>query len=458
MAALLLMLLPTMVWAKVYQPTRVVLANGLEVVVVPNHRAPVVHQMLWYRVGAMDEPAGHSGIAHYLEHLMFKGTPTVPAGEFSKQIAAVGGHDNAFTGHDYTAYFATVPASFLPQLMQMEADRMRNLSLTEALAKPELDVVLAERRQRTDDNPAGRFAEKFDQAIYGSHPYGRPVIGWKAEVEQLTLSMAKDFYHAWYAPNNAVLIISGDVTAERAVALANASFGKIPKRYLPPRMATRTLYQPRSTPETLILQDADVQQTTIQRHYVAPTYQTAKGNQAYALEVLAQILDGGSVGRLYRTLVMDKKLATETGADYNPQARGLGSFRFAFALPPNGNVGKTVAALDEMLKKLLKKGVTQAEVNLAVKQLRRAAIFTRDQLKSPGYAFGMALMSGQTVAEVENWPERISHVTVADVNAAAKALFGGKNYVTGVLVPERHNKSLGTGLPQRIKTPAEEMR
>jgi len=426
----------------VYHPTLYTLDNGLQIVVVPNHRAPVVHSMLWYKVGAMDEPAGQSGLAHYLEHLMFKGTPQTPAGEFSKKIAAVGGRDNAFTSYDYTAYFATVPADFMLQLLAMEADRMRHLALTEDVAKPELDVVLAERRQRTDDNPQGRFAEKMQQAIYGAHPYGRPVIGWRAEIEQMTAKTATDFYRQWYAPNNAVLVVSGDVEPAQVMHTAAATFGTIPAQPLPQREKTKSLYKPHQNPETLLVADADVLQPTLQRVYRAPSYQEATGKTAYALQVLAQILDGGSVGRLYQNLVVQKGLATETEASYDPLARDLGRFSFGIALRPRVTIAQTTAALDAVLQRLVQKGVSQDEVTRAIKRLREQAIFTRDQLVTPGYAFGQALSSGLTVADVEQWPDRIAAVTVADVNQAARTLFASKDYVTGTLVPDgKHNGS-----------------
>ncbi len=450
------LLFATAAAAKVYDPTTFTLSNGLEIVVVPNHRAPVVHQMLWYRVGAVDEMPGKSGLAHYLEHLMFKGTDSVAPGAYSKQIAAVGGHDNAFTSYYYTAYFATAPVDFLPQLMQLEADRMQNLHITEEQAKPELDVVLAERRQRTDDDPGGRFAEKMNKTIYGTeYPLGRPVIGWRDEVAAMTVADAQAFYRRWYAPNNAVLIVSGDVTPERVLQLAQANFGDIPAKTLPDRIDSRDLYHPHDKPESLFVQDPDVQQVNIQRHYQAPTYQNALGNEAYALEVLAQIIDGGAVGRLYRSLVMDKKVATETGADYDALGREKGSFVIALALPPKGNAGKAVAALDTLIARLVKRGVTQAEVDLAVKRLREQAIFTRDHLMTAGYAFGQHLSLGLPVASVEDWPDKIAAVTVDDVNAAARALFSSNDVVTGYLLPDGKNP---TGKVGKITAPQGDIR
>lgn len=439
----LTVLVAPVVQAEVYHPSTYTLANGLQIIVVPNHRAPVVNQMLWYKVGSLDEVAGKSGLAHYLEHLMFKGTHAVPPGGYSKMIAAVGGHDNAFTSFNYTAYFATVPVDFLPRLMELEADRMQNLQFDTDQTKPELAVVLAERRQRTDDNPDGRFNEKMGKAVYGDHPLGRSVIGWREEVEDLDDEDAADFYHTWYAPNNAILIISGDVTPEQVLQQAVIAFGDIKKKTMPTRQNARALYKPRSVPDVLFVQDPDVQQINIERHYTAPSYADAQGNQAYALQVLEQILDGGAVGRLYRGLVMKQKLVTESGGSYDPLSRDFGSFTIGLSLPPKGNVGKATNALDGLLAKLVKQGVTQSEVDLAIKRLREQAIFTRDHLMTPGYAFGQHLALGLTVDDVENWPDAIGRVTVADVNAVARLVFSSKDYVTGTLLPDGKQKTSG---------------
>lgn len=428
-------LIPPPLAAEVYRPAFYRLANGLQIIIVPNHRAPVVHHMLWYRVGAVDEEAGKSGLAHYLEHLMFKGTPSIPPGAYSKIIALQGGDDNAFTSHDATAYFATVPAAFLPNLMAMEADRMGNLLLTDVLARPERDVVLAERRQRTDDDPHGRFAEKIEHAVFGNYPYGRPVIGWRKEVERMDSAAATAFYKKWYAPNNAVLVVSGDVMPEKVVALAAATYGRVAFRSLPPRKnLSRTL--PRRGEEKIItVHDGDVQQPLLNRIFTAPSYHLAKERQAYALEVLEEILDGGAVGRLYKGLVVRDKVATGIDVSYSPSMRGWSEFRILVALSPGVNHKKAGAALQRLLNELNEKGVTQNEVSKAIERLQRQAIFSRDSLRAPGYAFGLALSSGGGLDEVENWPKRIGAVTLDDVNNAARELLRQAG-VTGYLLPE----------------------
>jgi zinc protease len=433
---ILLMGLASPLAARVYDPVTVELPNGLQIILVPNHRTPVVHAMLWYRVGAIDEPAGQSGLAHYLEHLMFKGTPNVPAGEFSRSIAAVGGRDNAFTSYDYTAYFVTMPADFLSRYLTLEADRMQNLLLAPEPAATELDVVLAERRQRTEDDPAGRFAEKFARAAYGDHPYGRPVIGARAEIEKLDASHARAFYQQWYAPNNAVLILAGDFAPVQAVRDVQRAFTAIPARALPSRPDLKPQYRVGIKPEIMRVVDKEVRQISIERRYPAPTLTEIEPRIAAALEVLAQILDGGAVGRLYRGLVVERKLATEVGAGYDGASRALGNFTVAMALPPAGDDKAATQALDALLEKLLKQGINQAELELAKTVLMREAVFARDRLMSSGYAFGQALMAGKKVADVEAWPTHIAAVNQADVMAAARLIFKTQDYITGLLLPD----------------------
>ncbi len=441
--------------AKVYNPVSYTLANGLQIIVVPNHRAPVVHHMLWYRVGAADEEPGKSGLAHYLEHLLFKGTPSMPPGSYSKTLARQGGRDNAFTSHDYTAYFATIPVAFLPQLMWMEADRMRNLTLTPELARPELDVVLAERRQRTDDDPQGRFAEKIQKEVFGDHPYGRPVIGWRAEVAAMTDATATDFYKKWYAPNNAVLVISGDVAPEGVVALAAATYGRLEAQSLPPRPDLLALPPPRHAAAKLVVQDPDVQQALLQRIYVAPSYHAGNTRAAYALQVLSEILDGGEVGRLYRQLVVRQKLATGIDVGYNPTARDRAEFTIGLALAPGVDHERADGALDRLLQDVVRRGVTQTEVAQAVKRLQRQAAFARDSLMAPGYAFGITLTTGGKISDVENWPQKIGAVRLAEVNAAARQLLAHADAVTGFLLPA---DGKGSGHGGKIRLPQGEIR
>ena len=422
--------------AAVFYPTSFTLANGLQVVVVPNHLAPAVTQMVWYKVGSTDETSGKTGLAHYLEHLMFRGTSTTPPGDFSKIIAAQGGNDNAFTSYDYTAFFETVAADRLPLIMQMEADRMQNLRIMPETATPELSVVLDERQQRTDNSPQGRFAEKVGHLLMPHYPYGTPVIGWKKEIEKLTVADARQFYERHYAPNNAVVVISGDVTPENVMRLSAAIYGSVPNHDVVPRKPMPMLELP--VKKRFVMLDAGVEQPEIEMQTVVPSYNTQKNREAYAFEVLAEALDGGEVGLLYPRLVKDQKLATGVGTNYDPDARGDTIFMIALSPVSAKSEPKLERALQDYLVDLAKAGLAPEAVDAAKNRLKRSAIFARDSLMMPGYSFGMALATGHTVSDVEEWPDRIDAVTVEQVNTALRDLIDNPHKIMAALLPDPH--------------------
>lgn len=426
--------------AAVFYPSHFTLANGMQVVVVPNHLSPVVSQMVWYKVGSADETPGKSGLAHYLEHLMFRGTANVGPGEFSKIIAAQGGKDNAFTSRDYTVYYEEVAVDRLPMIMQMEADRMQNLRIMKETAEPELKVVLEERQQRTDNSPQGRFIEKLQGRFMPGHPYGRPIIGWKKEVERLSVSDARKFYETYYAPNNAIVIVSGDVKVEDVVSLAAATFGRVPKRDVPPRRAFRPAGKVGE--ETFVYRDARIEQAEILWRFEAPSYATQKEGNAYAYEVLAEALDAGEVGLLYKKLVMDLGIASEVGAGYDPDARGDADLTIAVSLRPGQSYKKLQDALRATLHDIAEKGIDPKSVDDAKRRLRRAAIFAREGLAVPGHAFGMALTTGSLVSDVEDWPDRIDAVSVDEVNGALREMVAAKRQVMGALLPSSRASAL----------------
>ena len=435
-AALLLALSVTTADAAVFYPTSFTLGNGLQVIVVPNHLAPAVNQMVWYQVGSTDEVAGKTGLAHYLEHLMFRGTSNVAPGDFSKIIAAQGGSDNAFTSYDYTSFHETVAADRLPMIMQMEADRMQNLRIKAETATPELSVVLDERQERTDNNPEGRFDEKIHHALLPRHSYGRPVIGWKSEIEKLSAADATHFYQAHYAPNNAVVVISGDVEPEQVMRLAAAIYGSIPKQKMLPRHPVSPTPEP--VTHRLEMVDVGVEQPQIELNVMVPSYTTQKSHEAYAYEVLSEVLDGGEVGLLYRKLVVEQRLASGVGTNYDPDARGDAMFTIALT-PRNTKLTKNLEkALHDVLQELAAQGLTDKVVSDAKQRLQRSAIFARDSLMMPGYAFGMALSTGHTVADVEAWPDYIKSVNVEDVNSALRDLVANTHNIVGVLLPDPH--------------------
>ena len=420
--------------AAVFAPDRFVLDNGLEVVVVSDHRAPVVTHMVWYKVGATDDPSGQSGVAHFLEHLMFKGTTTLGPGEASKIIARIGGEENALTSRDYTAYYQTVTPDHLATVMAIEADRMVNLKIKSDEVDAERDVVLEERRSRTDNSDAARLAEHVNAVFFLAHPYRTPVIGWSDDIRTLTAETAEAFYRRWYAPNNAILVVAGDVTAEQVRSLATEHYGPLPRRDIatrrwvgePPPVAARRLS----------MQSSQVRQPQWRRRYLAPSYVYGDRQHAYGLQVLNEILGGGTIGRLYRSLVVERKIALAAGSWYGPDGLGPSSFGF-YATPADGrSVDEIEVAIDAEIQSLLETGVSTDERDGAVLRLTRAAIFARDSVTAPAWILGAALASGRTTFQVEAWPERIAAVDIADISAAAAHVLRQERSVTSVLQPE----------------------
>ena len=414
------------------------LKNGMQVIVLPDHRAPVVTHMVWYKVGAADEAPGKSGIAHFLEHLMFKGTGKIPPGEFSKSVARLGGNDNAFTSYDYTAYFQHVALEKLPEVMAMEADRMANLRLTDAVVLPERDVILEERNSRIDNNPAALFSEQLDAAQFLSHPYGQPVIGWRHEIEQLNTEDALDHYRRHYGPDNAILIVAGDITAATLRPLAEKYYGVLAPRGIPAR--ARPQEPPQLASRHLEMFDDRVPEPSWQRSYLAPSHHqmTAAQNTSgdpYALEVLSQILGGSATSRLYRELIIEKAVATSAASSYQGTALDYGQF-YLQAMP---RIGRSVAELEEEIEKvlaqLLKDGVTADEVDRAKRQMIASAVYAQDSQTTMAQIFGQMLLTGSSVEDIVAWPDRIQAVTPERVNAAAKAVLRPENSVTGVLLP-----------------------
>lgn len=420
--------------AAVFNPQSFTLDNGLQVVVIPNHRAPVVTHMIYYKVGAIDEPVGKSGLAHVLEHLMFKGTKTLKPGEFSTIVARNGGQENAFTSQDYTGYYQNVAADRLERMMRIEADRMANLVLTDAEIDPERKVVLEERRSRIENNPGGKLREQASAALYMNHPYRIPIIGWQHEIAGLTRDDMMAFYRAWYAPNNAILVLSGDITVDSIRPMVEKHYGKVPARSLPTRL--KLLEPPQTAERRVTLKHKQVRQASWSRRYLAPSYNAGPREQTYALQVLGEILGGGSTSRLYQALAVKKGIAASAGAWYDPNARGPGAVGFYGSPRPGRDVKEIETAMDEEVKRLLKDGVTEQEVKEAIQRLKDAAIYARDSIGGPARILGSALAIGQTIEDVESWPDRIGAVTVDSVNKAARAVLSQKGMVTAVLLPE----------------------
>ena len=411
------------------------LANGLELVVIPDRRAPVVTHMVWYKVGAADETPGKSGLAHFLEHLMFKGTAKNPAGHFSQAVARIGGQENAFTSNDYTGYFQRVPSEQLMTVMEFEADRMTGLMLTEAVVLSERNVILEEYNQRVANNPRARLSEQIDAALFLNHPYGRPVIGWRHEIEQLSRDDALGFYRRFYGPNDAVVVIAGDIEPQAALELAEQTYGKVARNNnIMPRK--RPVEPPPVSPRTLTLADARVEQPVMQRAYLTPSFATAKPGQSEALQVLAHILGGGTNSRLYRTLAVEKQVAVSAGAWYDGSALDMSKFG-VYGVPREGvTLPQLEAESDAVIEQVIAKGVSNEELDRVKSRLIADAVYAQDNQASLARWYGASLMTGATVADVQRWPDRIRAVTAAHVQDAARLWLDKRRSVTGYLIKD----------------------
>ncbi len=408
------------------------LDNGMRAVVIEDHRAPVVTHMVWYKVGSADEPPGKTGIAHYLEHLMFKGTEKIAPGQFSRIIAQNGGQDNAFTSRDYTAYFQRIAKDRLGLVMGMEADRMRNVNIRQEDIVAERDVVIEERNSRTDSTPSGRFREQFNAALYLNHAYGKPVIGWREEIEALDRDDALVFYERFYAPNNATLIVAGDVTPDEVRKLADEHYAPIEPVDLPEN--ARTTEPPHLAARRIVMRDARVAQPSLSRSYLAPSYVTDKGNVAESLSLLSDILSGAPSRRLNKMLTLDTDLALYAGAYYSGMARDMGEFGFYAAPKGDTTMPELEGAIDWMIAELLENGVTEEELARAKKAAISSQIFAADSQSSLARRYGAALTIGLELEEIQNWRERIESVTVDDVMEAARTVLVPARSVTGYLM------------------------
>lgn len=413
--------------------THFTLDNGLEAVVIEDHRAPVVVHMVWYRAGSADEVPGKSGVAHFLEHLMFKGTDDLAPGEFSKTVAANGGSDNAFTSYDYTAYFQRIAADRLDLVMGMEADRMRDLILSEDDWKTELQVIIEERNQRTDSDPAAIFGEQRRAAQYLNHPYGRPVIGWRHEMEALTRTDALDWYRRYYAPNNAILVVAGDVTPDEVRALARQHYGPLePTPGLAPRQ--RVSEPPQLAERRLNFPDARVAQPYVMRTYLAPERDPGDQTRAAALTILAELLGGNSATSvLGRALVFDSGCALYASAFYD--GLSLDDTTFTLVAVPAADIGldELEADMDAAIARFIDDGVNPDQFERVKTQLMAAEIYARDNVEGLARRYGEAMATGLSVEDVTAWPETLMAVTEADVIAAARELFDRRRAVTGYL-------------------------
>jgi len=426
-------------------PATFTLPNGLQVLVIQDHRTPVVTQMVWYKVGSADETPGKSGLAHFLEHLMFKGTNKHPVGEFSQTVLKIGGNENAFTSVDYTGYFQRVPREQLGKMMEFEADRMTGLVLKDENVLPERDVVLEEYNMRVANNPEARLNEQMMAALYLNHPYGRPVIGWHQEIEKLGREDALAFYRRFYAPNNAILVIAGDVDVNEVRPLVEATFGKVAAQPAIPAQRIRPQEPEPVAPRTVTLAEPHVEQPSVKRDYLVPSAATAAAGESPALDVLAQLMGTGNNSYLYRALVVDKPLAVNANANYTGTSLDATQFSISAAPRPGVDFATVEQVIDGVIADLAKNPVRAEDLERVKTQLIAEAIYAQDNQATLARWYGGGLTTGLSIDDIRSWPERIRAVTAEQVRAAAAKWLDKKRSVTGYLIkdttaPKREEK------------------
>ncbi len=411
------------------------LDNGLEVVVVPDRRAPVVTHMVWYKAGAADEPLGKTGIAHFLEHLMFKGTAKIPPGEFSKIVARLGGQDNAFTSQDITSYFQRVAKEKLPQVMEMESDRMANLTLDEKNVLTERKVILEERRSRVDNDPGSLLQEQIMAALYVAHPYHNPVIGWENEMRKLSRADALAFYKRFYAPNNAILVVTGDVEPDEVMALAKETYGKIPANPEAGAPRVRPAEPEPLAERRVILRDGRAGKATLERYYITPSATTGAEGEAEALQILGRVIGSSATSRVYNALVRDEKKASSASAWYSGTALDTGRFGFYAIAAGDTKLEDIEASLDRVIDEVIRNGITPEELERAKTGEIANLIYASDSQQSLAHTYGWNLATGRTIEDVESRQQRLKAVTREQVQAVAAKYLDRKRSVTGYLIP-----------------------
>ena len=409
------------------------LKNGMRILVKEDHRAPTVAHMVWYNVGGMDETEGHTGVAHLLEHMMFKGTPKVGEGQFSKRVAAAGGRDNAFTSHDYTAYFQQIPKESLPGMMALEADRMRHLTLSPKAFEQEIKVVMEERRMRTDDNPQSTLFEQLNAIAFQTHPYRRPVIGWMHDLEAMTVADAREWYQQWYVPNNATLVVVGDVDPKKIVALAERTYGKLAARPLPKRSKDMEPLQ-RGIRRLSVEAPADLPMLVMA--YKAPTLRKPSTERDhYALRILTTILSGNEAARLPQALVREQGIAVSVAADYDFTARGHSLFYLYGSPSPGKTVDQLETALRAQIGRIQTEGVMADELSRAKAQLVSSEVFKRDSMFGQAMEIGQLESAGLSWRDEETLLKGLQAVTADEIQAVAQKFLDDRQLTVGVLKP-----------------------
>ena len=428
-------------------PHEKTLANGLRVIVQEDRRAPTVVHMVWYRAGSMDEVDGTSGVAHVLEHMMFKGTKTLKQGEFNKRVAAAGGRDNAFTSLDYTAYFQQVPSARLGEMMSLEADRMANLVLDAKEFEQEIRVVMEERRLRTEDNPQAQVHEKQMAAAFQAHPYRRPIIGWMNDLENMTAADARDWYRRWYAPNNAYVIVVGDVDKDAVFRLAERHYGRIPSRALPGR---KPQLEPAQVGIKRLVVKAPAKLPYLSMVWKVPALRDLnKEREPYALEVLAAVLDGHEGARFARNLVRGTRVAVSAGAGYDATVRGEALFSVAGTPAEGRTVNDLEAALRAEIARVANEGVSAGELERVKTQTIAAQVYKRDSMMAQALEIGRLEAAGIRWRDIDTLLDKIRSVTAEEVQAVARKYFGDATLTVAVLDPQPLPQPSPSGAAQK---------
>ncbi len=418
--------------SKLFDAKQFKLKNGLQVIVIENSRAPVVSQMIWYNVGSIDEKFGKSGLAHFLEHLMFKGTKKYPSGYYSKYISKNGGTENAFTSFDYTAYYQIVPTDHLEKIVELEADRMTNLTLTDEQVETEKKVILEERYQRIDSNPSAILDESIRKSLFPNHTYGTPIIGWEHEIKALTIDDVRKFYNDYYNPKNAILIFSGDVSLKKAKQFSEKYFGKIKVKNQINITRIKLNDPVLRTNIRINYDDENVKQKIWKRSFKTSSYKESIKN-GIALELGLKILTGGSTSILYRELVEKKKLVSSIGGYYQGMSRDKATVNF-YAIPnENVEISNLEKQIYETMKKSVVNGITEDRFTLQKKKYEYESIYLRDSIFQPAQIVGEALSIGISLEEIESWDEFLNEITIDDVKNELKKFIKNNNYVTGLL-------------------------
>jgi zinc protease len=414
--------------------TDVTLDNGLRVIVQEDHRAPVMVSQVWYRAGSMDEFNGTTGVAHVLEHMMFKGTKAVPAGEFSKKIAAAGGRENAFTSRDHTAYFQQMQKDRLELAMQLEADRMANLVISDELFAKEIQVVMEERRLRTDDQPQSVVYERLMADAYQTHPYRRPIIGWMDDLQHMTGQDARDWYARWYAPNNATLVVAGDVKADEVIAMAKKYFGVLPAHALPVR-------KPQDEPAQIGIKRIEVK-APAQLPYLLMAWHAPvlrdwqKDTSPYALQILAGVLSGNDSARLQKSLVKTQQVAVNASAGYDAVARGPGMFMIDATPAPGKSVAMLEKSIRSEIERVQRDGISPAELARVKAQVIAADVYQRDSLFYQAMQLGEYVTAGLPPEALAYRVDKLRAVTAQEVRTAAQQWLKDDHLTVAELVPQ----------------------